>query len=145
MKLLSYLFTAFILSACSTAAVSNPIVIQSQGESFFPVQTEQQIRSTQSRQSNTSAQALKLYKGQPMQAANSYLKGNLTGGILVKTTDQESVLLIPAQQAAAMGEEFVILSFDENTDLYAKLNEIKKRSDVITAEIEVNTKRRKPR
>ena len=112
MKILSYLFTALLLSACSTTAISNPIVIQSQGKNFFPVAAEQQDKSVQSRATNKKTQVLGLYKGQSMQAVNAYTKGKLTGVILVKTTNQEGVLTIPAEQATAMGEGFVILSFE---------------------------------
>lgn len=144
MKILSYLFTALFLSACSTTAVSSPIVIQSQGEEFYPVQTKQQAKSVRSINTNAPS-TVGLYKGQAMQAHNSYTTGKLTGVILVKTTNQESVAQVAAQQATVMGEDFVLLSFDEDTDLYSKLNQLKQRPDVITAEIEVNTQRRQPR
>ncbi len=145
MKTLSYLLSLLLLSACSTTALSSPIVIYNQGENFYPVQIDRHENNKQSRARESQSNVTVLYKGQAMQAVNSHAKGILTGVILVKATDQKSALLIPALQATAMGKDFVLLSFDEETDLYSMLIEIKKRADVETAEIEVNTRRRKPR
>lgn len=145
MKTLSYLLSLLLLSACSTVAVSSPIVINNQGQSFYPVEINTPSNNTKNRALESRSSIPALHKGQAMQAVNSHAKGTLTGVILVKTTDQESVLLIPAAKATAVGESFVLLSFGEETDLYSMLIEIKKRADVETAEIEVNTRRRKPR
>lgn len=115
--------------------VNSSIVIRNSGINYSPVQAPYQPQ-------NASKKA-GLYKGQLVRAEKTRQTGEITGTILVKTSNQSA--LLQYSQARAIGKEFVLLSFGSDTELLAELKRLQERADVESAELEVNTKRHKPR
>lgn len=117
-------------------AVNDSIVVQNAGINYSPVQPAYQTQSSRNK--------VGLFQGQLMRAEHSRQTGEITGSILVKTTNQRALLQVSAQ-AMAIGQNYVLLTFDSNTELLAELKRLQERADVESAELEVNTKRRQPR
>jgi len=127
--------TAAAVQASEALPVNSSIVIRNAGINYSPIQAPYQPQ-------NVSKKA-GIYKGQLVQAEKSRQTGEITGTILVKTSNQDA--LLKSSKAKAIGKEFVLLSFDSDTELLTELNRLQERADVESAELEVNTKRHKPR
>lgn len=106
------------------------IVVESSGKHFSPLMSSLKAQSTSGKTG--------LYKGQLMQQENSPVTGKLTGSILVKTS---ATLNIQGATASQFGSDYVLLTFEDGTELLTALSELKARSDVESAELEVNTRR----
>jgi len=119
----------------SNLKTDTSIVVESAGQRFSPLVSSVGTMS--------SGQKTGLYKGQLMQAENKRTTGKVTGAIMVKTS--ADTLNILGASETRFGSEFILLSFDDSTELLAALEQLKKRSDVESAELEVNTKRYVPK
>ncbi|MCA6061396.1 hypothetical protein HUF18_16560 [Thalassolituus sp. ST750PaO-4] len=119
----------------SNLQADTSIVVESAGKRFSPLVSSVGTMS--------SGQKTGLYKGQLMQAENKRTTGKITGAIMVKTSAE--TLNIQGASETRFGSEFILLSFDDSTELLTALEQLKKRSDVESAELEVNTKRYVPK
>jgi hypothetical protein len=119
----------------SNLKTDTSIVVESAGQRFSPLVSAVGTMS--------SGQETGLYKGQLMQAENKRTTGKITGAIMVKTTTE--TLNVNGASETRFGSEFILLSFDDSTELLTALEQLKKRSDVESAELEVNTKRYVPK
>lgn len=116
--------------------VDRSVVVQHSGVNYSPVVNAIQPMNAQPRTG--------LYKGQQMRSEQGHRNGEITGSILVKTSQQEALLASYAN-ATRMGSDYVLISFDANTNVLAELKTLQQRPDVEQAELEINTKRYKPR
>lgn len=119
----------------SNLKTDTSIVVESAGQRFSPLVPTVSPMS--------SGQKTGLYKGQLMQAENKRTTGKITGAIMVKTSTE--TLNIQGASETRFGSEFILLSFDGSTELLTALEQLKKRSDVESAELEINTKRYVPK
>lgn len=110
------------------------IVIESAGQHFSPLVSSVVTMSGGHKNG--------LYKGQLMRAENKITTGEITGDILVKTSAE--TLNIQGTSETRFGRDYILISFDDSTDLLTALEQLKKRSDVESAELEVNTNRYVP-
>ncbi|UXD88673.1 hypothetical protein [Thalassolituus hydrocarboniclasticus] len=119
----------------SNLKADTSIVVESAGQRFSPLVSTVNPMS--------SGQKTGLYKGQLMQAENKRTTGKITGAIMVKTTAE--TLNVKGASETRFGSEYILLSFDDATELLTTLEQLKNRSDVESAELEVNTKRYVPK
>jgi len=119
----------------SNLQADTSIVVVSGGKRFSPLVSSVGTMS--------SGQKTGLYKGQLMQAENKRTTGKITGAIMVKTS--VTALNIQSASETRFGSDYILLSFDDSTELLTALEQLKKRSDVESAELEINTKRYVPK
>lgn len=119
----------------SNLRTDSSIVVESGGKRFSPL--------VHSVGTMSSGQKSGLYKGQLMQAENKRTTGKITGAIMVKTSVE--TLNIQGASETRFGSDYILLSFDDSTELLTTLEQLKKRSDIESAELEINTNRYVPK
>ena len=119
----------------SNLKADTSIVVESAGQRFSPLVSSVETMS--------GGQKTGLYKGQLMQAENKRTTGKITGAIMVKTTAE--TLNVKGASETRFGSEYILLSFGDATELLTTLDQLQNRSDVESAELEVNTKRYVPK
>ncbi|WP_430461405.1 hypothetical protein ACQUQU_01095 [Thalassolituus sp. LLYu03] len=111
------------------------VVVESAGKHFSPLVLTISPMNSERKQG--------LFKGQLMQTENKRTTGKITGAIMVKTT--AATLNVKGASETRFGSEYILLSFDDSTELLAALEQLKSRSDIESAELEINTKRYSPK
>ena len=143
MKFLTFGFT--LLALMAPHFVSANAFTSSDGRSYQPIATEQTERRAASNTPINPSAPSALYKGQSVQATDGTQQGTLSGNILVKVRSNRALLEQYPTQSTPFGDEFILLHFDESVNLLTQQQELLQHLDVESAELEVNTPKRRLR
>ena len=86
-----------------------------------------------------------LDSGQAMKSSKRNAQGELSGNILVKTRHPESLEQLMPQQSLPISDNFILLTFNQNVNLWDKLQQILALPTTENAELEISLKLNKPR
>jgi len=110
------------------------VTLTSQGKRFQPL-----VATTQS----TASEAPKLYRGQTVKQENAAVYGSVSGSILVELQAGETSIQLAGAETTAIGNGFVLLTFEEDAELLSVLKTLQSDERVKQAELEINTRRYK--
>ncbi|MCA6063404.1 hypothetical protein [Thalassolituus marinus] len=110
------------------------VTLTSQGKRFQPL-----LPSGQSAVSEEP----KLYRGQTVKQENAAVYGSVSGSILVELQAGETSIQLTGAETTAIGNGFVLLTFEEDAELLSVLKTLQSDERVKQAELEINTRRYK--